>query len=216
MSGCLITLEGLDGSGKTTLAQALACKFSEEGVEVVYLREPGGCPLAEELRPFTKRPDVTETTRSLLFAAARSQLVEERILPALQQGKLVLCDRFVHSTLAYQKAFGVSQETINDCINLGTRRRTVWPNLTLWLDLEVMLAMARCQKKQGEEEEEEEEDSWAQNYKLMLKIRQNYLDLVREDAGRHIKVLQAMEAPQVVFEQAWQHVERFLPLRELA
>ena len=210
MAGIFITLEGIDGSGKTTLATALMEKFSQEKLEVVRLREPGGCPLGEELRPFTKRADVAETTRSLLFAAARAQLVEERILPALEQGKIVLCDRFVDSTFAYQKAFGVDRQTIDDCVNLGTRRRTIWPDLTLWLDLEAMLAMSRCPKKQGESE-----DRWAQDYKLMLKIRQNYQELVKIDDGRRFRTLQAMEPSQIVFEQAWEYIERYLPERAL-
>ncbi len=118
--GTLITIEGLDGAGKTTLAEALAREIAArggsgaDGRQVELLREPGGVHLSERIRKLVKDPALTVSARAeaLLYAAARAQLVQERLLPLLQAGALVLLDRFVDSSLAYQGAgrdLGVEQ-----------------------------------------------------------------------------------------------------------
>ncbi len=119
-AGTLITIEGLDGAGKTTLAQALARELSARaaragtGRPVELLREPGGVRLSERIRELVKDPGLTVGARAeaLLYAAARAQLVQERVRPLLHAGALVLLDRFVDSSLAYQGAgreLGVEQ-----------------------------------------------------------------------------------------------------------
>src|SRR5205085_2223560 len=102
--GRLITIEGLDGAGKTTLASALASALCERGIEVQLLREPGGVPAAERVRELVKDPELRIAPRAeaLLYAAARAQLVEEAIEPLLERGIWVVLDRFVDSSLAYQ------------------------------------------------------------------------------------------------------------------
>jgi dTMP kinase len=102
--GRLITIEGLDGAGKTTLVAGLADALAERGRPVVVLREPGGVELSERIRALVKDPALTVGARAeaLLFAAARAQLVDERIAPLLERGDWVLLDRFVDSSLAYQ------------------------------------------------------------------------------------------------------------------
>jgi len=104
MRGRLITIEGLDGAGKTTLAASLAEVLRERGVPVEMLREPGGVDLAERLRELVKDPSVRVDPRAeaLIYAAARAQLVQESLLPLLEAGTWVLLDRFVDSSLAYQ------------------------------------------------------------------------------------------------------------------
>lgn len=104
--GRLITVEGLDGSGKTTLVDGLAELLRERGRVVEVLREPGGVPIAERIRALVKDPasHIHARAEALLYAAARAQLVEERIRPALECGRWVLLDRFVDSSLAYQGA----------------------------------------------------------------------------------------------------------------
>lgn len=103
MRGALITVEGIDGSGKSTLCAALV---SELGERAILLREPGGVVLAERIRELVKDPalEVTPAAEALLFAAARAQLVAEKLKPLLADGKIVLLDRFVDSSLAYQGA----------------------------------------------------------------------------------------------------------------
>jgi len=104
--GRLITVEGLDGAGKTTLASGLARVLGALGQEVELLREPGGVAVSERIRALVKDPALAVGARAeaLLYAAARAQLVEERLAPALDAGRWVLLDRFVDSSLAYQGA----------------------------------------------------------------------------------------------------------------
>jgi dTMP kinase len=102
--GRLITIEGIDGAGKTTLATGLVDALQARGLDVVLLREPGGVPAAERIRELVIDPGlhVTARTEALLYAAARAQLVEEALEPLLREGKWVLLDRFIDSSLAYQ------------------------------------------------------------------------------------------------------------------
>jgi dTMP kinase len=104
--GTLITLEGIDGAGKTTLADGLLGALRARGVAAQLLREPGGVPAAEAIRSLVKDPDLEIGARAeaLLYAAARAQLVQERLMPLLDGGALVLLDRFVDSSLVYQGA----------------------------------------------------------------------------------------------------------------
>jgi dTMP kinase len=106
MAGRLVTIEGLDGAGKTTLAAGLVSALAARGVEAVLLREPGGVELSERVRALVKDPAlrVGGPAEALLYAAARAQLVEERVRPLLGEGSWVLLDRFVDSSLAYQGA----------------------------------------------------------------------------------------------------------------
>jgi dTMP kinase len=106
MRGRLITIEGLDGAGKTTLAEAMAARLRAAGREVALLREPGGVELSERIRALVKDPALRVDARAeaLLYAAARAQLVVERVQPTLAAGAWVLLDRFVDSSLAYQGA----------------------------------------------------------------------------------------------------------------
>jgi len=104
--GKLITIEGLDGAGKSTLARALAETLDARGLRVELLREPGGVETSERIRTLVKDPSLTVAprTEALLYAAARAQLVEQRLLPLLEEGAIVLLDRYVDSSLAYQGA----------------------------------------------------------------------------------------------------------------
>ncbi|HEY2631626.1 MAG TPA: dTMP kinase [Solirubrobacteraceae bacterium] len=105
-TGKLITIEGLDGAGKSTLAIALAGELTARGLRVELLREPGGAHLSERIRELVKDPSIAVHPRAeaLLYAAARAQLVQERIAPSLAAGTWVLLDRYIHSSLAYQGA----------------------------------------------------------------------------------------------------------------
>ncbi len=104
--GSLITIEGIDGAGKSTLAASLASELERLGAPVVLLREPGGVELSERIRELVKDPalQVGARAEALLYAAARAQLVQERVRPLIDDGSLVLLDRFVDSSLAYQGA----------------------------------------------------------------------------------------------------------------
>jgi dTMP kinase len=162
MRGRLITIEGLDGSGKTTLAEALVDALRGDGREVVLLREPGGVELSERIRALVKDPSLSVDPRAeaLLYAAARAQLVAERVEPALAAGTWVLLDRFVDSSLAYQgvgRSLGVEDvHEVNRFATGGLR-----PDRTLLLRADAATRAAR-QVVRGEAPDrlEREEDAF--------------------------------------------------------
>ncbi|HLM51511.1 MAG TPA: dTMP kinase, partial [Solirubrobacteraceae bacterium] len=142
--GKLITVEGLDGAGKTTLAAALGDALAERGIEVRVLREPGGVVLSERIRALVTDPALVVGARAeaLLYAAARAQLVEEALEPALARGAWVLLDRFVDSSLAYQgagRALGI--DAIRAINAFATGELT--PDRTLLLRIDPALGRTR-------------------------------------------------------------------------
>ncbi|MDE3069564.1 MAG: dTMP kinase [Acidobacteriota bacterium] len=160
-TGRLITIEGLDGSGKSTLAAALAELVAARGAPVKLLREPGGEPCAEEIRALLKaaRPASVPTARAeaLLYAAARAQLTERVLLPAIERGSWVILDRFVDSSLAYQgggRALGIA--AVRE-INAFATRGLV-PDRTLLLELDGASGRAR-QRARGERPDRLERES---------------------------------------------------------
>ena len=146
--GRLITIEGLDGAGKSTLARGLQRAVAERGGEAQVLREPGGVELSERIRALVADPALAVSPRAeaLLYAAARAQLVEERLQPLLQEGALVLLDRFADSSLAYQgagRALGVQQ--IREINQFATGR--LKPDRTLLLRIAPAAGRARQQER---------------------------------------------------------------------
>ena len=150
-AGTLITIEGLDGAGKTTLADALAQEIASRGHAVAVLREPGGVALSERIRALVKDPSlaVSPRTEALLYAAARAQLVAERLQPLLAGDMFVILDRFVDSSLAYQgagRALGVEDvRTVNAFATGGLR-----PDRTLLLRISPSAGRARQQGRARE------------------------------------------------------------------
>jgi dTMP kinase len=142
--GRLITIEGIDGAGKTTLAAGLLDHLRGRSVEIELLREPGGVVVAERIRTLVKDPALTIGARAetLLYAAARAQLVEETLEPLLQRGTWVLLDRFVDSSLAYQGAGrGLGVEPVRAINDFGTGGLA--PDRTLLLELDPALGRTR-------------------------------------------------------------------------
>jgi len=147
--GLFIAFEGVDGSGTTTQAKTLASTLVERGHSVVLTREPGGTPVAERIRQLVLDPELKELTyrtELLLFAASRAQHVEELIIPSLAAGKIVVCDRFTASTLAYQ-AYGRSLDTalveqVNSFAVGGCH-----PDITIFLRLSIEEAQQRRQQR---------------------------------------------------------------------
>ena len=188
----LVTIEGLDGAGKTTLARALA-----ERLGATLLREPGGVEASERIRDLVKDPALTVGPRAeaLLYAAARAQLVEERLKPALERGELVLLDRFVDSSLAYQGAgrdLGVEAVAAINAFGTGGLQ----PDLTLLLRLDPAQGRAR-QDDRGEAKDRLELAPDA----FFEKIAAAYDELAAREPGR-IKVLDASAPPREVLGEA--------------
>ena len=148
-----ITLEGVEGSGKTTVAKEIIKILKNRGHGVLYTREPGGNKIAEEIREVildTSNTNMDSRTEALLYAAARRQHLVDVIEPALQEGKVVICDRFIDSSIAYQGyARGIGAELveyIND-FAIGGKR----PDLTIFIDVKPEVGLARINKDKNRE-----------------------------------------------------------------
>ena len=203
--GRLITIEGLDGAGKSTLALGLHSALGERGVRVELLREPGGVALSEHIRSLVMDPSLTVDPRAeaLLYAAARAQLVRERLSPLLDAGVLVLLDRFVDSSLAYQgggRELGV--EPIRT-INLFATASLV-PDRTLLLRISPAAGRARQDARAGEPDRLEREDD-----AFFERISTAYEELARAEPMR-IHVLDASLAPTRVLADALAAIEDLL------
>lgn len=150
MKGIFITLEGGDGSGKSTQIHLLKDYLIEKGYEVVLTREPGGTVISEAIRGIILNKEfmeMSDMTEALLYAAARAQHVHEFIRPHLQQGKIVICDRYVDSSIVYQGfARGLGQEQIQNINDHATGGLT--PNLTILLDLDAAHGISRKKNQQ--------------------------------------------------------------------
>ena len=204
--GKLVTIEGLDGAGKSTLATALAQAIAQRGVRVELLREPGGVALSERIRELVKDPSLSVGARAeaLLYAAARAQLVHERVTPLLQEGALVLLDRFVDSSLAYQgagRSLGVEQVR---AINLFATGELV-PARTLLLRVALATGQTRLRARGEQRDRLEREDD-----RFFRAIAAAYDELARAEPGR-IRPIDAEQPPARVLDQALGELEDLLP-----
>ncbi len=178
---CFITFEGPEGCGKTTQARRLAATLAARGVPVLLTREPGGTPIAEQIRQVLLRPDndaMLPPTEALLYLAARAQHTGEVIRPALAAGTTVICDRYTDSTLAYQ-GYGhglplAELARMDDFATGGLR-----PDLTIYLDLPVAVGLAR---KQGAEWNRLEEQTLA----FHERVRAGYQALIARAPARYL------------------------------
>ncbi|HBI79119.1 MULTISPECIES: dTMP kinase [Marinobacter] len=181
MRGQFITFEGTEGVGKSTQLANAASTLENLGVDVLVTREPGGTPMAEHIRELllaTRDEVVHETTELLLMFAARAQHLHTRILPALDAGQWVLCDRFTDATFAYQGGGrGVSQERIALLENLV--QGNVRPDHVILFDAPVETGMARARRR-GELDRFEQED-----LEFFQRIRNTYLDRANEAPDRY-------------------------------
>jgi dTMP kinase len=179
-NGCFITFEGIDGSGKSTQAKRLAARLETLGHEVVLTREPGGSPGAEEIRSLVLEGDPdrwSAETELLLFTAARRDHLERTILPAIEAGKVVICDRFVDSTRMYQGlSRGDLRAQVDALHDLMIGREA---DLTVLIDMDPEIGLARAKGRQTAEERFED---FGQD--LQIKMRQGFLDLAETYADR--------------------------------
>ena len=145
MSGLFITLEGGEGAGKTTIANAVIDKLSTLGIETLYTREPGGIKIAEKIREVILDRDHKEMdcrTEALLYAAARRQHLVEKVKPAMDEGRIVLCDRFVDSSIVYQGyARGIGMDEVREINQFAIEG--FMPDLTIFFDIKPEIGLAR-------------------------------------------------------------------------
>ena len=188
-----ITFEGPEGSGKSTQLPKLAQFLEESGVSVLKTREPGGTKIGDQIREVLVRMDNTELhprTEILLFLAARAQLVEELIIPSLQEGKIILCDRYGDSTLAYQGyGHGLDLEILRAMLHFATGG--LKPDLTILLDVDVMTGLKRKKIK----------DEWnrldAFELSFHERVRDGYHILAGQEPERW-KIVDATQEPEQV------------------
>jgi len=195
--GRLITIEGIDGAGKSTLASALVAALEDRAIDVILLREPGGVRAAERIRELVQDPVATIGARAeaLLYAAARAQLVEEALEPLLAAGKLVLLDRFVDSSLAYQGAgrrLGVDAVRAINAFSTGG----LVPDRTLLLTVDPQLGRSRSHARGASADRLENQPD-----DFFERVAAAYADLARLDPDR-VTTIDAATGPSDVLVQA--------------
>lgn len=184
MKGLFITIEGMDGSGKTTQINKLKQYFETSGKEVVLTREPGGTVISEAIREIIldiRYKEMDPVTEALLYAAARAQHVREYILPLLDQGKIIICDRYVDSSMVYQGYARNLGDEVVGMIN-GFATGGLKPDLTFFLDLEHTKGMSRKENQQELDRLEAEKEQFHQL------VREGYHRLVAKNADRMISI----------------------------
>ena len=203
--GRFITFEGGEGAGKSTQAGILANRLARAGHSVFATREPGGSPLAEEIREalLTGRvSDMGPFAEAILFSVARQDHVDRSIRGALMEGAWVVCDRFMDSTRAYQGAAGgVPRPAINalERLTIGG----VLPDLTFILDLPVEEGLARASARAGDAAPDRFE---GEDVALHQRVRKAFLDIAEEEPDRCI-VIDARQPEAVIAEDIWEAVE---------
>lgn len=209
MKGIFITIEGLDGSGKSTQIRLLEEYLKDKGYNVVVTREPGGTRISEDIRKIildTSNTDMSPYTEALLYAASRAQHVYETILPALKEGKIVICDRFVDSSLAYQgfaRGLGIGKiKEINDFATEGLK-----PDITLFFDIDIDTALKRIGNRATKDRLDKE------NIEFHKKVYEGYMK-IKEMYSNRIEIINAASDIQNTFKQVKRVIDRLLELNE--
>ena len=194
--GFLVSLEGPEGAGKTSVLEALIPILEDRGIEVLSTREPGGVLIGEKIREVILDPSHTEMdpkTELLLYIASRRQHLVEKVLPALAAGKLVIMDRFIDSSVAYQGfGRGLDKEAIDWLNEFATDG--LKPDLTLYFDIEVEEGLARIAANSDREVNRLD----MEGLDLHRKVRQGYLSLLEKEADRIVKIDASLPLDQVI------------------
>jgi dTMP kinase len=195
LQGLLITLEGIDGCGKSTQADLLLKKIKTVGIECLLVREPGGTPVGEDIRQviLNNHYSLSMAAELLLYMAARSELSGQVIIPALLDGKIVLCDRFTDSTLAYQGYGGGADLQWIRILNHQAARGLI-PGLTFLLDLSAEEATDR--RKEGSDRMERK------TLNFHRRVRQGYLQLACNEPQRFV-VINANDSVESIEKAIW-------------
>ena len=203
--GIFITFEGVEGAGKTTQAQRLADAL---GSNIVLTREPGGTPTAERIRAlFLNAEGITAVTELLLIVAARAQHVDELIRPALAANQIVICDRFIDATLAYQGyRGGIDIERIHQLNQIATGG--LKPNLTFVLDLPPEIGQQRQQQAKAHRDRLDREPLESHH-----KVRAGYLAAAKAEPDR-VKLIDAMQTPDVVHADLLTEYQKYIAKSE--
>ncbi len=183
MRGLFITLEGGDGAGKSTQIRNIEKFFAEKGMTVTHTREPGGPPIAEKLRAILLDPankEMHAVTEMLIYAAGRAQNVREIVEPALERGEIVICDRYVDSSIAYQaygRDLGEMVAEVNHRATGGLR-----PDLTIWLDIDPETGKARATHDKDPDRLEQESTAFH------TRVREGYASIAKAEPERFKRI----------------------------
>jgi len=207
--GRFISFEGTEGVGKTTAIEQLCARLQARGIDYLRTREPGGSPFAERLREILLDPNtaINDDTELLLMFAARCDHMQQVILPALQRGTWVICDRFTDSTVAYQ-GFGRADgdAIVRAKIDMLIEQFVVQlPELTLWLDLPVLEGMARANKRSAADRFEQQATAF------FTRVHQGFSVLASEQPER-IQRIDASGSTNEVSARIWQTIEEKLDI----
>ena len=195
MKGYFITFEGPDGSGKTTVATEVCKRLSSLGYEVVHTREPGGIAISEDIRNIILDPKNTmmdSKTEALLYAASRRQHLVEKVFPAVKEGKIVICERFLDSSLAYQ---GYGRQLGFDevlSINLFAIDNT-YPDMTIYLDVDEEVGLSRLSDREFKDRLDQE------SVDFHHRVSEGYREVLRRFRDR-ISVIDASKSKEEVIE----------------
>ncbi len=195
--GYFITFEGPDGSGKTTISTNVFQKLLTDGYDVIYTREPGGIEIAEKIRHIILDPQNTamdKKTEALLYAASRRQHLVEKILPALAMGKIVICDRFVDSSLAYQ---GIGREIgIEEVLQINEFAiEGHYPDLTIYLNIDPIKGLSRISSRHYRDRLDRE------TIDFHLRVAQGY-NIILEKYKERIRVINADQEVSNIVDEA--------------
>jgi len=206
MRGKFITFEGSEGSGKSTQIELVQTYLESQEKNILFLRDPGGVPISERVRDLLldiKSKDMGDECETLLYMAARAQLVKEIVMPELEAGKIILCDRFLDSTIAYQGyGNGVNVEMIQTIGAFATRG--IQPDLTFLFDLDTTEGLARINREKDRIEQ--------RNLDYHDRVRRGYLELARQEPGR-IKVIDAAQTKEAIQKAVRNHIDQLLGLK---
>lgn len=202
-----VTFEGPEGAGKTSVLKIIHKRLLENNLNVLMTREPGGIEIAEKIRGVILDPthtNMNERTEALLFAAARAQHFYEKVVPALEAGQHVLCDRFIDSSLAYQgyaRGLGVDEVISINQFAIGQRL----PDLTILFDLAPEIGLARIQANRSEEINRLDEEGIA----FHQRVREGYMEAVKRYPNR-IRIINAAQPIEQVVEDVWAIISEVL------
>ncbi|MGM0855380.1 MAG: dTMP kinase [Bacillota bacterium] len=205
--GLFITVEGPEGAGKSTILTELYNRLLQEGFDVIQTREPGGISIAEQIREVilnTKNTEMDKRTEALLYAAARRQHLVEKVIPALEEGKIVICDRFIDSSLAYQgNARGIGMEEVMNINQFAIEDKM--PDLTLYFDIDPEEGLKRIAKHNGREVNRLDLES----VDFHTRVREGYQKLMKQFPDR-IQVIDASQSKEAVFGDTYGIVTDYL------
>jgi dTMP kinase len=193
-AGILITFEGTEGAGKSTLIGLLDQRLSQAGVRCVRTREPGGSPVAEKIRALLLGEAMDPWTELFLYEAARAEHLARTVRPALERGDVVLCDRFTDSSLAYQAhARGLPWKEVVLLNRSATRG--LKPDLTVWLDVDPAVGLSRASERNRFEDE---------GVAFQRKVRQGFVKASRQPGRSWLKINARSGTPEQLADRVWQ------------